>query len=327
MLMKAVEQRAYTFHGVGISISGDTDIAEAIHSRFRHFPMNTQSSAGLTFEFRLVSDDDGHFIQKPFGRARAVYEPPAGEVSYIEEDDHLYISYRDRIRVLCKPALGETQVSIRGSEADYVWLATRPLFTLPLVESLKRRGVYGLHAAGLSLNGKGLLLPGTSGAGKSTLTIALLRAGFDFLTDDTIFLRRDRQGLRMLAFPDEIDVTDETSRLFAELNYLSDLPKRPGARKSQVYAEEAFNADTSWECSPHIMVFPKVADVERSQLKPMSRDDALLEIVSNILLTEALSSQAHMDVLAQLVKQCECYRLETGLDLNTVPLLLRDLIE
>src|SRR5262245_3573357 len=56
-----------------------------------------------------------------------------------------------------------------------LWTLSHPLFTLPLVEMLKRRGLYGLHAGGVCLHGRALLLPGTSGSGKTTLTLALAR--------------------------------------------------------------------------------------------------------------------------------------------------------
>ncbi len=44
------------------------------------------------------------------------------------------------------------------------------------------------HAAGLAWQGHGLILPGASGVGKSTLTTWLLSRGFDYLTDELIFV-------------------------------------------------------------------------------------------------------------------------------------------
>jgi len=67
-------------------------------------------------------------------------------------------------------------------------LATHPLLTIALVETMKRFGRFPLHAAGLARQGKGVLVPGASGSGKSTTSVALVRAGFDFLSDDTVFL-------------------------------------------------------------------------------------------------------------------------------------------
>ena len=85
------------------------------------------------------------------------------------------------------------------------------MFTLPFIETMKRRGLYNLHAAGLCKGERALLLPGSSGSGKSTLTLALLRAGWGFISDDMVFLKQGDS--RVLAFPDEIDFTEKTARL------------------------------------------------------------------------------------------------------------------
>ena len=58
----------------------------------------------------------------------------------------------------------------------------------------------------------------------------------------------------------------------------------------------------------------------------MGRDEALLELAPNVLLTEPRSSQAHLDVLAALVRETACYRLETGRDFHVLPTLLRNLL-
>jgi hypothetical protein len=44
------------------------------------------------------------------------------------------------------------------------------------------------------------------------------------------------------------------------------------------------------------------------------------------LLTDAGSSQAHLDALAELVKASRCYRLETGMDLDRLTELLPSLV-
>jgi hypothetical protein len=50
------------------------------------------------------------------------------------------------------------------------------------------RGGLLFHAAALARRGKGLILPGTIGAGKSTLAAWLLARGFDYLTDELVFV-------------------------------------------------------------------------------------------------------------------------------------------
>jgi hypothetical protein len=48
-----------------------------------------------------------------------------------------------------------------------------------------------LHAACVGRNGRGILLMGPSGAGKSTVTLQCLLQGFDFLSEDSVFVTPD----------------------------------------------------------------------------------------------------------------------------------------
>jgi len=316
----------YTFHGLRISISGPPTVSATIHKRLRQFLTDGHDPIDLTFEFCCVPDYGTHLVERPLGRSRPVYKPLKVEIVYFDIENKLYINYVDRVRVLCDLNRGHARVSFLGSELDNLWFISHPMFTIPLTEFLKQRERYSLHAAGLCLDSKGLLIAGISGAGKSTLTIALLRTGFGFLSDDTVFLTRDREGLRMLAFPDEIDATDETIRLFPELHYLLQLPKRPGWPKRSIWAEEVYGVDFVRECSPSVLVFPSVANAEKSVFRPMGRDEALFELASNVLLTEPRASQSHLDVLGELIKKSKCYRLETGRDFDALPTLFRELV-
>jgi hypothetical protein len=142
-----------------------------------------------------------------------------------------------------------------------------------------------------------------------------------------LFLVRAGEGLNALAFPEAVDLTDDTVRLFPDLVDLMGIEKRPGWPKRQLRAEERFGAEIVWQCRPVAVVFPRVAGSGRSTLTPMDRGEALLEILPNILLTEPASSQHHLDALAELVATCACYRLETGTDFGELATRLRGLLE
>src|SRR6185295_4970218 len=193
-----------------------------------------------------------------------------------------------------------------------------------LMELLKRRGHFPVHAAGLALGDRGVLLAGTSGAGKSTLAVALARRGFSFLSDDTVFLSPDASGWRVRAFPDQVDLCADAPDLFPELHQASreDLP--PGWRKRQIRAETLYETAICWEVSPRVLIFPAVSGAATSRLRPLSAPDALLELVPNVLLTDADGSQQHLNALAGLAGQCACYRLDTGRDLDDAVAVVRE---
>lgn len=78
-----------------------------------------------------------------------------------------------------------------------------PMVTARLTELALHRSsdLFALHAAAVSRDGRGLLLPGETGCGKSTLAAALAAEGLSFLGDDTIVLARDLARVRPIALP------------------------------------------------------------------------------------------------------------------------------
>jgi hypothetical protein len=205
-------------------------------------------------------------------------------------------------------------------------MASHLVLTILLVEILKRRGWYSLHAAGFSDNGRAVLIPGTSGAGKSTLSVALLRGRFDYLSDDMVFLRQFPDGMRVRGFVEDVDVNDQTICFFSELDFLLRSPKAYDSPKRQLRVEEVYGAKTVAEALPKAIILPRISGRQTSVITQIEGDEALLEIVPNVLLTEPRACQAHLGVLAELVKTTACYRLDTGQDFNRIPILFRELL-
>ena len=314
---------SYTFHGLKLRVDapdGYGEILGSFHARLAALPPDGTGPADIHLE---IQAGPHHRLQRPEG-ARTVYDPPVGEVVYDDAGDRLYLEHGPRLRALCEPAAGRATFSVLEPEAEDLWVLSHPLLSVPLLELCKRRGLFGVHAAGTSLNDRALVLAGTSGSGKSTLSLALARSGFDFLGDDTLFLSR-QPNLRILAFPDEVDLTEQTVSFFPEIvPWLA--PQPVGWRKRQLRAEEAFGARIAWECEPAVLVFPRVSGRPRSELRPIDSGEALFELAPNVLLTEPRSSQAHLDALAELARLSRCYRLETGTDLDEAVRLLRELM-
>jgi hypothetical protein len=308
-----------------IEVVGPAGVVSALSSRLGSFRVDECGAATLKFRFHTTSSTEGHSIRKPNGPSRAFYAPAAGEALYFPENDFFYLDYEGRVRCLCSPGVGCCEVSVLEPERDQLWLATHPLFTLPLLEMMKRRARFNVHAACFARNGKALLLPGTSGAGKSTLTIALLLAGLDFLSDDMVFLRRTEE-LQVLAFAEGIDVSDNTVAFFDRLSFLKDQPKRTGWPKHEIQVCETFQSSIAWTARPKALVFPQIRYKVESQLTPISSDEAFLELAPNVLITEAVSTRAHFEILAQLVNEVPAYRLETGTDFDRASAMLGELI-
>jgi hypothetical protein len=317
---------SFCLHGLPLVVRGLPEVTAAVESRLARLPRATQA-AGAELSFELVAVAASADLPPRPAESRPVYDPPGGEIVYSAAEDLLHIRLGERFAALCEPAHGRTRIAVVAPGVADLWLLSHPLFTLPLAELAKRRGLFSLHAAGLAPGdaGRALVLPGTSGAGKSTLAVALARAGFGFLGDDTLFLAQRPEGLRLLAFPDEVDLTEESAGFFPDLAPHLTAPEHDGWKKRQLQAARLAGSAVAWECAPAILVFPRVAGRTASRLLPLDRAEALLELAPNVLLTEPRSSQAHFDALAALVAASDCYRLETGRDLDAAVRLLRGL--
>jgi len=318
--------RNYRFHGLNLQVLCPAAIAESLDSRFRLLPAGEAQGETIFFDFRSVPDGKQHCIERPKEQGRVFYDMPEGEACYFGGSDQLYVSFRDGVRALSGPGLNCATFSVVESEPVNLFLASHLMFTILMVEMLKRRGCHNLHAGGFSKDGKAILIPGTSGAGKSTLAITLLRSGFGYLSEDMVFFRRDSEGLQVLGFPEDVDVSKQTIDFFPELQFLGRAPKAAGWTKRQVRADEVYGVELVWQAQPGAVVFPKISPTGRSVLRPIGADEALLELVSNVLLTEGRSCQSHLNILSELARETPCYRLETGRDFDHIPILLSELL-
>jgi hypothetical protein len=314
-----VSARRYDFHGVGLEVAtADDALAEAIDGRLRHFA-TAAGAADLRFEYRTGAE---HLVERPSGEGRPVYDTAAGDVRYYEDGDQLYME-TPGVRVLCRAGEGRTTVSRLESAPEDLWLLSRPMLTLPLLEMLERRGLYGVHAAGVAVGDRAVVLAGPSGSGKSTLAVTLARAGLPLLSDDLVFLSADG-GVRVHGFPEEIDVSAQTAGWFPELGSLAG-PPPAGWPKHRVRADEVLGAVAAPVCEPGVLIVPTVAGDQPTTVAELAPGEALLELAPNVLLTDRASSQAHLDALGALVRSSRCHRLSVGRDFERIPDVVRQL--
>lgn len=311
-------RQSWNFHGVPIGVrTGAAAVGDLLAPRLRRFPSADGCAPAIWFQYDVAPD--GRVDRGIPPAARSVYEATGGEVRYDDATDRLFLHYPDRLHSVADLTTGEVDTVLATGDWDDCWVAAHPFFTLALLEQLKRFGLFGLHAALLAQRDAAVLIAGTSGAGKSTLTLALLRAGWAFGGDDMCFLAPGDGGLRVLSFPDELDVTDGTIDFFSELAPLRTRRSRPGARKWPLLPEESYAVDFIRSCTPGAILFPRISNDERSRFEIMDAGAALMELVPNVLLTQARRSQQHLDALADLVRRSRCWRLHTGRDFEDLP--------
>jgi hypothetical protein len=317
----------YDLGGLAVEVRcEDPSVAGLIDSRLRCLRTESSHSADVVVEVRGPGCERS-WPPAPAGGGRPIYDAPDAPIDYFDGSDQLFVDYEQRARLLCTPAEGLIQISINGAGlADQV-LATHPLLTIAVVETMKRFDRFPLHAAGLALAGKGVLIPGASGAGKSTTSVTLVRAGFDFLSDDTVFLTSSPDDdLWVAGFPDEVDVTEHTVARIPELGHLAGTALLPGREKYSFRVEDVFGVTPLPGCRPSVLLAPQVVDGPASELEPLAPSEALMALLPNVLLTDPVASQAHLDMLARLVESVPCLRFRVGSDLDVAAACVIDLV-
>jgi len=186
----SAERGEYRRTAFGLALSIDTRIS------IPGLGQSLQSAVdGLRSRIRLGSDELNRrweAITTVPARARELrfgetlllsvdFAEPAGYLMWARDFGRVLIS-PDGIELLCEP-----------DPAIDEWANILPFQALPLAATI--RGLEVMHASGVVLDGKAVLVSGPPGAGKSSLAAALVRAGGQLLSDDAVALQLDDSGL------------------------------------------------------------------------------------------------------------------------------------
>jgi hypothetical protein len=309
---------SYDVHGLALGVSAaEPAVLGAMDQRLLRFRAEPGAPAEIRFEFLAGAPS-------PAPGGRPVYDTPYGQLHYSDAADTLWGELAG-VHLRCEAAEGVARVHSTGFDGRQLYLATHPLATVSLMELFERRGRFSLHAACLARGDEGVLLAGPTGSGKSTLTLALLRAGLQFVSDDVIFLERvPAGGVRVLGFPDAVGVTADTAARFPEL---AGAPLDIGFPKWLVRIEDAFPAAPApLRCTPRALVFPHVVRDRAGELRALDPKEAWLRLVPDVLLTHPAATSAHLQAIAALLGEIRCYELASGTDLAHGAQLVADLL-
>ena len=294
---------------IGIRLFGCPTLSDIPLSVPENSKLLYRSRAGDRFDVRDFGID-----------GLALQLAPNGLDFYLKVDGWGLLAYR--------PETGEADGYLRQPESLSPVVLSSFIFMIVLSQLLAARKCYPLHCAGVEREGKGILIPGFSGAGKTTACVSLIRGGYGFLGDDRPLLRQGPDGdLRLLAFPEPIDVTPGTVALFPELRRAGLLKGGQNLRKESFSAEDVYPGVTRESCVPEAIVFPEIAEIPESRLEELPRIEALKRFLPHSLVVlDRQTAEAHFGILADLIEQCHCYRLHFGRDVSALPELVASIL-
>ncbi len=317
----------YQLHHINLRLlSNQLNVLNAIHESLVHFelPAENQNAPQIKFAIRVVEStaiptaDLLHNLKLvSFDENQKYYSGGKGL---------LYTISPGSFMVTCD-LHSQTAVGILNSEyADFPGLVFHQVFYPILAEMLKQLHLFNIHTAAVCHNDTGIIFPAHAKSGKSTITINMLNAGFGFLSDDICFVKKNSSKLELLGFPEPIRIWDETIRFFPELAALQKLRGCSHLKKS-FRAEQVFPNSICLQASPEFLILPQIIDSPSSQLQPISKTTALVELVpQSLMVANKNIVKHHLGILTQLVDTCNCFRLKAGRDMEKIPQLIKDIL-
>jgi hypothetical protein len=185
---------------------------------------------------------------------------------------------------------------------------------------LSRCGCYRVHAAAVGTAAGGVLLAGAAGAGKSTSALTCLRAGMQFVGDDTVLVRADPPTAISLynSGRADRDLLRRYPNVFPRLDLPSGEEKAVG-----FFGREAMTR----EIALRAVVLPRVVPGGRCRIGLGSRTTAVLALAPWVVMHSPGAEPRALASIRNLVAALPVYALEIGDDLVRIPGLLSTLIE
>ncbi len=322
-LSASLFSKYYIIHGIGLKLESNVPhIIELLHQVLYPFEGVAANAHHPQIQFRLRENHeiDAGCIQG--------LEPVSFcmEMTYYSRGSRLFTHVPSQFMVQADLDQLTVLGDICPPYTHNQWLIFHQVFFPILAELLKHLHIFNMHTAALADDEQGILFPARARSGKSTLSLKLLESGFNFLSDDICFLTRDSGGLRLLGFPEPIQIWEETRRFFPNLNLKLHPEKACPNIKKSLRVDELFpGAIRAW-AQPRFLIIPQIMDGKSSHLDPLAKTEALQKLIPQSLMVANRNIVGqHLKILTDLVSTCDCYRLQTGSDIDQVPTLIRQL--
>lgn len=273
----------------------------------RAFPIAREArSPRAPIRLRVVA---GESKEGPPARARELAASAAWRV--LRDDRRVFLLF-PQARCTLDLAAGRADLLLaEGWWREPLKLQQDP-WLLTLAWLLRERGRYTLHASAAVRGDQGLLIAGDSGSGKSSTALSLIHTGWDWLADDMVLLEP--------GVPPRLHALARGFAFHPTLaERLPDLAGEAVAEKRFADVETLFRGRQVAACGAAALLFPRVADADRSRLEPLSPAEALIALLpasGGILVGGTPGrSRAHLMVLRDLVAGAPAYRLHAGRDI------------
>lgn len=337
--MSSTHIRSFYIHGINLRVETDIpELSRGVTELLNEFPQPSGINGNsVTIACRIVEGlGDGSRKRERYRRGEQLYTSSPTDTLDLEalgikldvwrDGSSLLLDFHRHGWLLLDPEQGALEGCLTEPITLHHQIVGSLFCLMPLSRLLASRGLYMIHAAALERNGRGVLMPGVSRSGKSTSCVSLMRVGYRCLSDDKPFLRGNGNGIELLAFPEKLDVTDQTVSFIPELCTAS-TALTLGYRKKQFHPEAIYPGSTVNAVQPDLILFPRISGESASRVEKLPKAKALEALLPHSLLVfDRTTSADHFQLLARLVAGADCYRLHFGRNVLDLPRLIDPLL-
>lgn len=247
---------------------------------------------------------------------------------------HLSAYSDDRFTAAIQPDAGLLTLLDRTTNTGLYWAQHIDLpvfeqsapFKLILHWWLRDRGYVMIHAAAVGTADGAALLIGQTGSGKSTAALTCLAAGMQYLADDRCLITTGASP-RVYALYNSGKVAPAQARRLAKLTAAFQPSSTARAEKAVLFAHHWFPEQVS-PCLPiKVILLAQLAHAPATRLEAIRPMTALQTLAASTMIYAPGWSQVDLEVMADLVQQIPCYRLQLGSDQERIPEVIAGVLQ
>ena len=250
------------------------------------------------FRIRTTSPTCAELVLRAVGACRSADVPDDAPTFHLEDGDE-----RSRLSLDDKLLLKNAKPG--NAFARLVWHVMNNAVA-------EARHVLVVHAGVVvAPDGNAVVLPAASGGGKTTLTAGLVRAGFDFLSDEMMAI--DPASLRVLPVPRSLFVKPGTfEALGLEPPHVSEAARRLLDGTWPVTPDDLRPGALGGPSPVRTIIAPTYRPGSETRIERVSRATGLSDLASQAFNLEMFGGPAGIELLAEVVRSASCYRLAVG---------------
>ncbi len=245
----------------------------------------------------------------------------SGKVSLYKDHNGLIIYFDDGVRIHLPPLerLDKDEVHLHAVLSRRLLLAGRleDVLFAGLAPLLRRHGYSLLHGFSAATPKGATLIIGPSGSGKTTVGLGLTVAGWGYLANDVVLLKRENDGIYALPVPGAIGLTARTFELLPELQLTLKREHSLDFLGKKYFPVVDLVRGWSMAARINLICMPDVSPELPTQLTNSNKAIALARLLESSLdRWDTANFEDQIDLLKDLVGQAQVYVLKSGTQIN-----------